>query len=93
MKANQSLHLVVKQPPNSQPVKSLGIFDDLDNPNLPRVIQNYLNGTLFEPKSEDFKANVRTEVLRSIENGTIISVARQGDTLQVTIQLAKESPQ
>lgn len=87
MKSNQSLHLVVKEPPNPQPAKSLGIFDDLDNPNLPQILKAYLDGTAFELKSEEFKANVRTEVLRLLENGTVLTVARQGNILNVTIQI------
>ena len=86
MKNNQSLHLTIKQPPNPNPVKTLGIFDDLDNPNLPQVINQFISGTTFEPHSQEFDGNVKDEVLKLISSEKPIAVARQGNLTVVYFQ-------
>lgn len=84
--SNQSLHLTIKKPPDPNPVKTLGIFDDLDNPNLPQVIHHFISGTAFEPKSEEFETNVKDEVLKLLVSEKTIAVARKGDLTLVYLQ-------
>ena len=86
MKSNQSLHLSIKEPPNPQPIKTLGIFDDPDNPNLPQLIQLYLSGIVFAPKDTEFIQNVKDEVLKLVASHKIVGVASQGNLITVVFQ-------
>lgn len=86
MKPNQSLHLTIKEPPNPQPIKTLGIFDDPDNPNLPQLISLYLSGVVFQPKDIEFTENVKDEVIKLIASHKIIGVATQGNLTTVIFQ-------
>lgn len=86
MKSNQSLHLSIKEPPNPQPIKTLGIFDDPDNPNLPQLIQLYLSGIVFAPKDTEFIQNVKDEVLKLVASHQIVGVASQGNLITVVFQ-------
>lgn len=81
MKDNQSLHITIKQPPNPNPIKTLGIFDDPDNPAIPQVINSFLQNP-FETKSKEFTENVKDEALKLLTTKKVIAVARQG-TLDV----------
>lgn len=78
MKSNQSIHLSIKEPPNPEPVTTLGIFTDLDNPAVPQLIQSYIVGINFEPKDSTFEGNVKDEVLKLIANQKILGVSRKG---------------
>lgn len=86
MKNNQSLHLTIKQPPNPNPIKTLGIFDDLDNPNLPQVINQFIDGITFNPHSQEFEGNVKDEVLKVVAMYKPIAVAKQGNLTVVYFQ-------
>lgn len=86
MKSNQSLHLSIKEPPNPQPIKTLGIFDDPDNPSIPQLIQLYLSGIVFQPKDIEFKQNVKDEVLKLLASHKIIGVCSQGNLTTVIFQ-------
>lgn len=86
MKSNQSLHLTIKEPPNPQPIKTLGIFDDPDNPNLPQLISLYLSGVVFQPKDIEFSQNVKDEVTKLLISHKIIGVATQGNLTTVIFQ-------
>lgn len=86
MKNNQSIHIAIKQPPNPNPVKTLGIFDDLDNPHIAQVVSSFLQHTKFEPKSKEFTDNVKDEVLKLIATCKPIAVARQGTLTVVYFQ-------
>lgn len=78
MNSNQSLHITIKEPPDPNPKKTLGVFDDLDNPNLPQMIQHFLS-TKFTPKDNEFTENVKDEVLKLLGTDKVIGVAREGD--------------
>lgn len=80
------MHLSIQQPPNPQPIKTLGIFDDPDNPNIPQLLQLYLSGVVFEPKDNEFRENVKDEVLKLLASHTVIGVAKQGDLISVVFQ-------
>ena len=86
MKSNQSLHLTIKEPPNPQPIKTLGIFDDPDNPNLPQLISLYLSGVVFQPKDIEFSQNVKDEAMKLLATHKIIGVATQGNLTTVIFQ-------
>lgn len=86
MKDNQSLHLTIKQPPNPEPIKTLGIFSDPDNPELIQVIRHFLTTNKFEPKSEEFEGNVKDEVLKLISTQKPIAVSRMGKLTAVYFQ-------
>jgi hypothetical protein len=86
MKNNQSLHLTIKQPPNPNPIKTLGIFDDLDNPNLPQVINSFIDGITFNPHSQEFEGNVKDEVLKVVAMYKPIAVLKQGNLTVVYFQ-------
>ena len=86
MNSNESLHLTVKRPPDPHPVKTLGVFDDLNNPNLPQLIQLYLSGIVFQPKDAEFTQNVKDEVLKLLSSHKIIGVASQGNLTTVIFQ-------
>lgn len=86
MKNNQSLHLTIKEPPNPEPIRTLGIFDDPDNPNLPHLISSFLNPITFAPKSSEFKENVKDEVLKLLSEEKPIAVSRQGTFTLVYFQ-------
>lgn len=86
MKNNQSLHLTIKQPPDPNPVRSLGVFDDITNTYLPQLISNFLSGIDFEPKSPEFVENVKDEVLKLLTESKPIAVAKQGDITIVYFQ-------
>ena len=86
MKNNQSLHLTIKQPPDPKPVKTLGMFDDPDNPALRQVIDHFLNTMAFEPKSDEFSNNVKDEVLKLLSTQKAIAVAKKGTLTIVYFQ-------
>lgn len=86
MKPNQSVHLTIKEPPNPNPIKTLGIFDDPDNPNLPQLIQLYLSGIVFQPKDIEFSQNVKDEALKLLTTHKIIGVCSQGNLVTVVFQ-------
>lgn len=86
MKSNQSVHLTIKEPPDPQPIKTLGIFDDPDNPNIPQLIQLYLSGIVFQPKDVEFTQNVKDEVLKLLSSHKILGVASQGNLTTVIFQ-------
>lgn len=86
MKPNQSVHLTIKEPPNPHPIKTLGIFDDPDNPNLTQLISLYLSGVVFQPKDTEFTENVKDEVIKLIASHKIIGVANQGNLTTVIFQ-------
>jgi hypothetical protein len=86
MKSDQSLHITIKQPANPHPIQTLGILEDLDNPNLPRIVQSFLDGTVFEPKSNDFRENVKEEVLQLLAKEKPIAAAKKGDLTIVYFQ-------
>jgi len=86
MKNNQSVHLTIKQPPNPKPVRTLGIFDDPDNPAIHQVVYHFLNTLEFEPKSQEFSDNVKDEVLKLISTQKAIAVAKKGTLTIVYFQ-------
>jgi hypothetical protein len=86
MKNNQSLHLTIKQPPNPKPIRTIAILDDPDNPNVPQLINHFLAGIDFEPKSQEFEGNVKDEVLKLLTSQKPIAVARQGRITVVYFQ-------
>lgn len=78
MKSNQSIHLTIKQPPNPNPVRTLGIFEDPDNPSLKQIIDHFLNTLDFEPKDQEFIDNVKDEVLKLLSTQKVVGVAKKG---------------
>jgi len=86
MKNNQSIHLTIKQPPNPKPIRTIGIFDDPDNPAIRQVIDHFLNTLDFEPKSKEFSDNVKDEVLKLITTQKPIAVAKKGTLTLVYFQ-------
>lgn len=86
MESNQSLHITIKEPADPNPKKTLGVLDDLDNPNLPQVIQHFLSATAFKPKSTEFEDNVKEEVLKLLSQTKTIGVAREGNIFLVYLQ-------
>ena len=86
MKNNQSIHLTIKQPPDPKPVRSLGIFDDPDNPAIRQVIDHFLNTLDFDPKSQEFTDNVKDEVLKLISTQKVVGVAKKGTLTLVYFQ-------
>lgn len=83
MKNAQSLHLTVKQPPNPEPIKTLGVFANLDNPAIKDVIYHYLGTVEYEPKSDEFVGNVKDEVLKLLSSSTPIAVSKLSGNLTV----------
>lgn len=79
MKSNQSLHLVVKEPPNPKPIHSLGVFSDPDNPSLPAIINHFLSTKAFDPKDKEFEGNVKDEVLKLVAKAKPVAVARKAN--------------
>jgi hypothetical protein len=89
MKSNQSLHLTIKQPPNPNPVRTLGVFTELDNPALPVIIQSFLSNTKFDSKDHVFHENLRDEVLKLLAEGAeVLTVQRQDNVITINL-LAK----
>lgn len=90
MKDNQSLHLTIKEPPNPEPVKTLGVFTNLDNPAIKEVIYHYIKSlaVIAEPQSDEFINNVKDEVLKLLTSATPIAVSRQNN---ITIVYFKEN--
>lgn len=86
MKSNQSLHVTVKEPPNNQPVKTLGIFSNVPDTALIPIIQGYLSGIDAAPKDAEFLQNVREEVIKVILTSEILTVARFDGLLQITLR-------
>jgi|JI10StandDraft_1071094.scaffolds.fasta_scaffold354725_5 hypothetical protein len=86
MQSNQSIHLTIKQPPNPKPIRTIGIFDDPDNPAIRQVIDHFLNTLDFEPKSKEFSDNVKDEVLKLITTQKPIAVAKKGTLTLVYFQ-------
>jgi hypothetical protein len=86
LKNNQSIHLTIKQPPDPKPVRSLGIFDDPDNPTIRQVIDHFLNTLDFDPKSQEFTDNVKDEVLKLISTQKVLGVAKKGTLTLVYFQ-------
>lgn len=79
MKSNQSLHITIKEPPNPEPVRTIGIFDDLDAPSLPSIVSAFLAATRFDPKSSEFQQNVKDEVLALLTKEKVVAVRREAD--------------
>jgi hypothetical protein len=90
MKDNQSLHLTIKEPPNPEPVKTLGVFTDLDNPAIKEVIYHYMQSlaAISDTKSDEFIGNVKDEVLKLLSSAKPIAVSRQSN---ITIVYFEES--
>ena len=86
MKSNQSIHITINEPPNPKPVKSLGILTDPDNPNIPQLIQLYLSGVVFDPKDNEFRENVKDEVIKLLASHNIIGAAKQGNLVSVVFE-------
>jgi len=86
MNSNQSIHITIKQPPNPEPIRTLGIFDDPDNPALPMIFQHILDNLQFSPKSREFEDNVKDEVLKLLSTTKIVAVARNDKTTLVYFQ-------
>lgn len=86
MKDNQSIHITIKQPPNPEPVRSLGIFEDPDNPAIPQLIQSLISGIKFEPKSSEFDINVKDEAYKLLGHAKPIGMIRQGKLVAIYLQ-------
>jgi uncharacterized protein YqhQ len=86
MKSNQSLHLTVKQPPNDQPIKSLGIFSSLNDESIMTIIQSFLSEITAEEKDTTFTQNVREEAIKVILAGEVISVSRNQGILIIHVR-------
>lgn len=89
MQDHHSLHLTIKHPPNPDPIRTLGIFDDPDNPDLKKVISHFLDTMAFEPKSTEFLENVKDEVLKLLSSTKPIAVARKDNITIVYFQNTK----
>lgn len=86
MKSNQSIHVTIKQPPNPEPIRTLGIFEDPDNPQIPQLIQFLITGIKFEPKSSEFDTNIKDEVYKLLGQAKPIGMIRQGKLVAVYFQ-------
>ena len=86
MKPNETIHITIKKPPDPNPVRSLGVFDDPDNPNILRMIELTLAGVTFEPKDNEFKDNVKDEVLKLLAEQKVIGAMRKNNITCVFFQ-------
>lgn len=86
MKSNQSLHLTIKQPPNPNPVRTIAVFSDVSDKALPGILTAYLSEVKAMPKDAKFLENVKDEVLQALATGTVLTVAREGKLLHITIR-------
>jgi len=86
MLQNQSLHIHIKEPPNPNPIRTLGVFANLSETALRPIIESFLSEIQAEPHSEEFEGNVRDEVLKILATGTVLSVARRDGIMQVYIK-------
>jgi hypothetical protein len=86
MPLNQSVHLTIKEPPNPNPVRTLGIFE---LPIEPSIINAFLSGVGGLPKDAEFIDNVKDEVLKVLSQGTVQSVARSDNLFHIIIALPK----
>lgn len=86
MRSNQSLHLTIKQPPNPNPIRTLGVFSDINDAALPSIIQAFLSEVQAMPKDAEFLDNVKDEVMKALVNGTVLTVARKDGVLHITIR-------
>ena len=89
MKSNQSLHLTIKEPPDPNPKRTLGVFDDLDNPSLPSIINAFISNTEFKSKATDFERNVTDEALKLLTKEKVIAVRREADTTIIYLTRTK----
>jgi len=86
MKSNQSLHITVKEPPNPEPVRSLGALSSLDSTTLLLVINKFLVEEGFTPKDAEFLQNCREEALKAITLGTVLTAARENGHTYIVIK-------
>jgi hypothetical protein len=85
MKPNQSIHVTIRQPPNPEPVRSLGILgSELGADTITTLVSRFL---VNEPtyKDPEFLQNVKDEVLKALASGNVISVIREGSLTHITI--------
>jgi hypothetical protein len=83
MKSNQSVHISIKQPPDPNPVRSLGIFEHTSDPSLASVIHQFLIGLTQEPKNLDFTQNVKDEAMKLLMERRVLAVSRMEDGTEV----------
>lgn len=89
MKSNQSIHLTIKQPPNPNPIKTLGIFDDPDSPAVKKVISHFLEDTPFEPKDQQFEGNIKDEVLALLSTSKTVAVSKKSNLTIIYLHTKK----
>jgi hypothetical protein len=85
MQPNQSLHITIKEPPNPEPVKTLGIFTSTPEPLLLNIVSSFLS-EVTPAKSEEFSGNVKDEVYKVLRHGTILTVSRSNGVLTITVK-------
>lgn len=86
MKPNQSIHVTIRQPPDPEPVRSLGILgSEIGTETITKLVTHFLEN---EPtyKDPEFLNNVKDEVLKALANGTVLTVVREGNLVHITIQ-------
>jgi hypothetical protein len=86
MLQSQSLHIHIKEPPNPNPIRTLGVFSNLSDSALRSIIESFLSEIQAEPHSEEFEGNVRDEVYKILSTGTVLSVCRRDGYMQVNIR-------
>lgn len=85
IKPNQSLHVTIKEPPNPEPISTLGIFTALPNDALRTVLDIFLS-EVTDAKAVDFTENVKDEVRKALQAGKVLAVSRLNGILTVYIQ-------
>lgn len=83
MKSNQSVHISIKQPPDPNPVRSIGIFEHTSDPSLASVIHHFLLGMIQEPKEPSFTQNVKDEAMKLLMERRVLAVARMEDGTEI----------
>jgi len=82
--ANQTISLSIKEPPNPEPVRTLGIFAlpvDLS------IIEAFLSGVPAPAHDATFLGNVKDEVLKALAECQVLTVMRQDKILTITLRL------
>lgn len=92
MKSNQSIHISIKEPPNPKPIRSLGLFENSNEPSLIEVISQFIKGFNLDPKDPTFVENVKDEAMKLLATRKVIAVAREGQLEVIYLKAPNETP-
>ena len=82
MNGDESLHITVKKPPDPNPIRTIGVFDDPQSPVIGATVEHFLSNCGV-PKDLEFIENVKDEVLKLLSTHSIVAVAREGKLVTV----------